>query len=555
MTPSTPIRRREASALVAALAFIPAGLALLASPARGEVFRWVNTSGGNFVDPANWEVDTAIDTTASGYAWNTLEDNTAGNWSAATRCPGSADLALFTAAGEYTVLATGDIELTSLRSGNNAIATLDMGGHELTCSRALSSSGTVWDNGSAWRLILTNGTFRCTTGYDSWNTWKGFGVTLGSNKNTERGRMVVTGPETHVVTTGRAYAGGNNSLVQLRGGASMLIEDGGRLEVTAAGSDVTLSIIGEGTTYEAGYLSIGSAENEIRDGATVTVSGFQLYGESPVRLTVDNATIRGLSAGLNGAPPLCIGARAPGSELLVSNHSVISQLSNKNVGVGYANGYTSVSNRMVLSSGSHLAATNAPMELSRFQASCSEMVVDDAKVDVKNVIVGAYSKVKVNGVEYAGGGSNNLFRVAGAAPLVRCFGVGQTSGTSAHAALVLNYHSTLQFDVPAAGWASAPIVLDTGKVASLREGEVPGVGALPNRLVVNARQWARDNPKKTIVLVQAGRDSSEGFNDLISCAEFDIEKPSLRPVLSVSADGRQLLLTAPSYPATTVILR
>lgn len=554
---STASVRSRTSAKCLAIAAIGAAAVFSASRASGEVFRWINASGGSFSDPANWEYNTEIDTTAGDYNWNSYNDRATG-WTAASRCPGSADIALLSAAGEYTVTASGDIALTSLRSGNNAIATLDMGGHELVCSRALNSSGNIWDNGSFWRLLLTNGTFRCSTGYESWDTWKGFGAALGSNRNTERGRMVIAGPGTHAVTTGRAATFGTNSFFQVRDGATFLIEDNGRLEVSAAGTNLVFSVIGAGSSYTAGHLSLGSQVNEIRDGATVTVSGIGLAGDSgiPVRLVVDNASIQGLSAGLNGSPPIYTGGRGTGAELLVSNRSVISVPTSANyLCVGFANGYTSVSNRMVLSSGSHLASTNAPLELSRFGASCSEMVVDDAVADVKDVIVGAYSNVKVDGVEYAGGGSNKVFRIAGAAPLVRCHGVIQTWGGNAYAGMSLNYHSTLRFDVPPAGWSAAPIILDTGKLVSLHEGAVPGCEALPNSLVVNARQWARSNPKSTITLVQAGRDSSDGFTDLINSAVFDVDNPLYRPTLSVSADGTRLLLTAPSRPATIFIVR
>ena len=503
-------------ALMAGTLFVFAGIAL------ADKYTWSNASGGSFDVLSNWTV----------------------GGSPVSAVPSTGDKIVNFTAGEYTVALGGDttVDTFLLDNGYNASdcrVTLDMGGSTFTVTNYLTVAG-IYGKGIP-ELTLTNGTLTCLTAYGDYTNLKGISVDGYSTAN-RTGRLIIRGPQTQVNGLGKILIAGNQSQFQLLEGASFYTTG----TLFASATNGYLRIAGAGTHLESGdtfMLYDGDSQfARIEDQATVLCNGLAIgsWGDF-CTLWMDNASLTNTPSDSNHY--VSIGRAATGSSLVVTNNATLHPMQNIYVGDSYNEAtHSSTCSLVVADGGSVVLPSDKSIEVGRCYAIGTVLEVNGGNVNAPFIRVGGYSSP-------AGTSSNNVLRVAGADASIVVTAKHYTDGHG----LTVRYGGRIEFTIPGEGFSQTPVQLTQGAFTTARS-SIAGYEDVPNRIVVNAEDWARRHPGETITLMQCARDSSAGFAELLANATFPVVNPDRACTLSVSVDHKSLLLTSPRERGTVMIV-
>jgi hypothetical protein len=247
---------------------------------------------------------------------------------------------------------------------------------------------------------------------------------------------------------------------------------------------------------------------------------------------IDNATVTLTNLTFN------VGYRCTGALAIVTNQATVS--SAKGVQMGGTSTQTSVDARLVVADGGSLVVPNGQtVSIGRDYSRGATLELNNGQVQTGYVELGGYSSP-------VGTCSNSVLHVSGADSLLKATSV-LTYGTR-HTMLV-RYGARLEFAVPRDGFTQTPVQLVPGPLVTAHS-QIAGYEDVPNTLFVDADAWAKAHPGETITLIASGGDSSAGFAELIANATLPFTNPDRICTLSISADNKSLLLTAPRERGT-----
>ena len=553
-------------------------LAAVTVPA--DVYIWSNPAGGAFEEPSNWLVG------ASFQSLNVVPCIEVAGGTVPATCPGSGDSILF-CPGTYTITLAEDHAVTDidLSTGTDEIRewtghavffpTIDLGKHTLTASRRVDVSlrtpqyfnGDPEEFGS---LTFVNGTIVCNGAAmqcgdeDANNTGAsgfGAGVCWGQNWfDRVRGHLVVGDGATANVAS--AWTMGYN--------AGIRVADGGSLNVSGwmhshHRAIEHLAISGEGATAAIDTFNVSgqTKTNIVENGANVSIGQIRWgywWGEGGNALIVRSGATLSLSRqneweswaeqtdSIHDSLVLVTGK---GSTLSIPEGSAF-QFGNRNNDVDQT--------LRVADGGAVRGPQSARIIIGRGPGCTGNRLdVDNGIVEIGKIHFGDNWQVWDFAPDgpYYGYASNGVLRVAGAAPLVHATAQGWDGGGHMlfEGTINLDFDATLQFDIPAAGWATAPVQVDTRLWAA--PSTIPGYEDAPScRLVVNALDYARAHPGEKVVLVQTVVDSTAAFTELIENATFpDTAGTAFLGTVEIADEGRQLVYTSPNSNTTVVLIR
>ncbi len=497
------------------LCLVVGGLLLVsAGHAFADDFIWINASGGSFGDVANWEV----------------------GGSSAPVIPSSGDKIVNFTTGGYRVALDQDTTVDSVLVNiayvnDDTTVTLDMGGHTLD---AVTGFSVIDVRMGKAKLILTNGTLRCNTAHIL-TKLTGISVAYATGNN-RSGRLAVIGPETQVQGEGNLVVAGVESEFEVLMGAQ--VQMSGSLWLHQ--KDVFVRISGNGTFVGLGgqltFDDYGST-TQIENGAALIAQGISMGYASNLTLRVDNATVTLTNKVFD------IGYRCANSLVVVSNNAVVSAAK----GVQMSGNVTapSVNGKLIVADGgSVLVPSGQTISIGRDYSRNARMELNNGQVETGYVEVGGYSSP-------VGACSNSLLRISGTESRLKATSV-LTYGT--RHGMLFRYGARMEIVVPQDGFAQTPIQLTQGSLVTARS-EISGYEDVPNTLFVDADAWAKAHPGETITLISCGRESAAGFAELIANATLPTSNPDRLCTLSVTADNKSLLLTAPRERGTVLCIK
>ena len=550
---------------------------LAALAIHADTYTWANPAGGTFEEPANWLVGASFQEEGA-----TI--HVTGGTIPAT-CPGSSDSILF-CAGTYTItlaedhvvtdidLSTGTSEIREWAGHSVFYPTIDLGTHTLTASRridvSLRTPQYYNDNPEEFgSLTFVNGTLVCNgnlqqCGDEDANninaTGFGAGVCWGQNwYDRVRGHLVIGNGATATAST--AFVMGYNSGIQVAAGGALTVSGWMQAHHRAI-EHLKVSGTGATATIDTFNISGQTKTNIVENGASASIGqvrwGYWLGADGNVLIVRSGATLA-LSRGGDEAWAEQTDSIHDSLVLVTGEGSTLSlpesswfQFGNKRDNVGEV--------LRVADGGAVRGPDSAKIVIGRGPGCTGNMLdVDNGTVVVGHINFGAFWQVwdfSPDGPFY-GYASNGVLRVAGEAPLVHATSQSWAGGGEYlyEGTINLNFGTTLQFDLPAAGWTNAPVQIDTRLWS--RASDIPGYEDAPScYLVVNAADFARAHPGQRVVLVQTAMDSTPAFTTLIANASFpDTAGTAFLGTVEIASEGKQLVYTAPKSNTTVVLLR
>ena len=544
-------------------AFLAASLVAV-NLSNADTFVWSSPTGGDFEEAANWRVNNAIPAT----------------------CPGAGDSILF-CAGTYTVilaadhtvaaidLSTGETETREWDGHDVFFPTINLGKHTLTATDRIDVSlrtPQYWNENPEefGSLTFINGTVVCNgslmqCGDEAVNntsaTGFGAGVCWGQNWfDRVRGHLVIGDGATANVAS--AFVMGYNSGIR--------VTDGGALHVSGWMQShhralEHLSISGTGTTVSIDTFNVSGQPktNVVENGANASFGQIRWgywWGEGGNALVVRSGATLSLSRqneweafaeqtdNIHDSLVLVTGE---GSTLAIPENSVF-QFGNKN---------NNVNQTLRVENGGAVRGPQSSRIIIGRGPGCTGncLDVDNGTIEVGKIHFGDSWQVWDFSPDgpYYGYSSNGLFRISGSVPSVHVTSQSWDGGGHMlfEGTVNLDFDTTLQFDIPATGWASAPLLIDSRLWTA--PSTIPGYENAPScRLVVNPLDFGRARPGMRVILVETAIDSTAAFDTLIANASLgDAAGTAFAGELSIEDNGCKLVYRAPNSNTTVILLR
>ncbi len=509
-------------------------------------YNWSAAQDGDFEDVAKWTVGDA----------------------AATAVPGIDDRAMLTAQGKYTISFQNDATIGGVvlnrcwASPTADDIVFDLGGHTLTITNYLALIGRQQNahNGSyettETALTFQNGIFKFLTPY-SWKSgspWTiegcltgGLSINPGANTKSNREKLTIKGANTVVDLVGRFYAGSTRLNFNLLDGAcfsNSIYGISGDLQHHVVSGENTKCVV-----RDMIHIASSGGTFEVKDGARFITGGCRFIDGNTMyngwSFFVDNAFLSTTnSSTLTGEydpekESFCF--RGGFDNLLcVTNNG---RMWLRNLTINDAQDIT-----VKIVDGGEISASGA-VSLGQSTGTRTVLELDNGKLMVTGVVAYATSK---------GGSSNGVLRIKGPKSCLITHGNGFTyfdkreNGSDiqvGNSGLGIRFGVRVEFTIPEDGFEQVPIQVTQGKVFANCKADNP------NRLIIDAQEWAVKHPKETITLIHANMDSKSALQGLVDNAEFIGGNASKRCVLNISEDGKILSLTSPTPVGTMMIVR
>ena len=528
-----PVRRNHFFAIAVALSAL--------SACAETLYIWCNPAGGNFEDAANWKYIESTDFQNC----DPLKRGVVDQLQPADRCPGESDVVGF-GEGSCTIVLNRDAtvsEVFHFTDGkyNNAdrdrTVVMNLNSHTLSLSylNVVCSGGTAGE----FELVVSNGTLHCDASTGDKDPRVGINLKGWGQRS---GRLSFYG--VHLDVTRQLSCNVNGSAPPtswLRIGKGCTTSAALTEAYGSNGANATYFVSGEGTRVDAPVTGYSIAAMTISDGAYVDAQNKPITcAATDNRLnavyTVDHATVTNVQQ-------MTCGYRYSSDyqTLLITNGASVHVNGYLYVGAGN-NNTLSGNNRAVVTDGSFLSCSQ--VELGRYQETNNCLIVDNSEVKSAAVLIGSYSPLKIDGTEYNGTASNNWFLVRGAAPRVTLSGQN---------ALKLNFGGRLVFEIPANGWAQAPIsCTHTYSRVTQEMPTIPDCACSPNRLEISADEFARRHPKTRVQLLQLTGQDAAGLS---AFADLYVYTGNPKYAGTVTAGERELWYTSPAAAGLAIFVR